>query len=130
MESVAGQPGRLTMKMNRLLVLIVLIAILFIGYAICTGGKSGDSTDSGDQGGGVGFIGKVSEIKGELVKIRVEIQELEAKRRDLSTEKSERLRNNESSEDLDREIDEIFEKIKKLETREEELTDQLSRMRK
>jgi seryl-tRNA synthetase len=118
------------MKANRLLVLIVLIAILFIGYAICTGGKSGDRTDSGDQGGGVGFIGKISEIKGELVKIRTEIQELEAKRRGLSNEKSERLRNNESSEDLDQKINEILEKIKKLETREEELTDQLSRMRK
>lgn len=116
--------------MNRLLVLIVLIAILFIGYTICTGGKSGDSTDSGDQGGGVGFIGKVTEIKGELVKIRTEIQELESKRRGLSNEKSERLRNNESSEDLDREINDILEKIKKLEAREEDLTDQLSRMRK
>jgi seryl-tRNA synthetase len=65
-----------------------------------------------------------------LVKIRTEIQELETERRDLSAEKSERLRNNESSEDLDQAMKEIQDKIKNLEAREEELTDQLSRMRK
>jgi seryl-tRNA synthetase len=118
------------MKVNRLLVLVILIAILFIGYAICSRGKSGVSTDSGDQGGGVGFIGKVSEIKGEMVKIRMEIQELETKRRDLANEKSERLRNNESSKDLDQEMKEIQVKINNLEAREQELMDQLSRMRK
>jgi seryl-tRNA synthetase len=115
------------MRAYRTYALIGLVVILIIGYAICSSGKSDETAGSE---GGIGFIGSVSEIKGELVKIRMDIQELEADRRILSDKKTARLNNGDSTEDLDEEMQKVQERLKELEAREMELNDRLSNMRK
>lgn len=114
------------MQTKRLFAVIALVIVFAVGFAICN--KSGD--DSGSGSGGIGFIGKVSEIKGELVNIRMQIQKLEADFKDLSDKQSEAIRNSENTADIDQKLEDTREKINELEAKEEKLNDQLSQMKK
>lgn len=114
------------MQTKRLLALVALVIIFVIGIAICN--KSGD--DSNSESSGIGFIGKVSEIKGELVHIRMQLQKLEADLKDLADKQSEAMRNSESTVDIDQKLEDTREKIRLLEAKEEKLNDQLSQIKK
>ncbi len=114
------------MQTKRLLAMAALVIILIVGFSICN--KSKD--DSGSDSSGIGFIGKVTEIKGELVSIRMQLQNLEAEARELADKQTEAIRNNDETSELDKKLEETREKIRELEDREEKLNDQLSNVKK
>ena len=115
-----------TYKAFALIILIVLGGFFLFKGVFCSRENSSDDTKKG-TGMSLSQKLKVSqEGKAEMVKINDELEFWERRLRKLEKERSERIGNGESIEDIMDELEEAKKKVMELKKKQESITDRLS----
>jgi hypothetical protein len=109
----------------------LIILIVFVGFFLFRGVFCSRENSSGDtkKGTGVSLSEKLKasqEGKAELVKINEELEFWERRQRKLEQERSEKIRNGESTEDIEDKLEEARKKVTELKKKQESITDRLS----
>ena len=107
----------------------LIILIVFVGFFLFRGVFCSRENPSDKAGTGMSLSQKLKasqEGKAELVQINEELEFWGRRQRKLEKERSERIRNGESIEDIKDELEEAKKKVTELKKKQESITDRLS----
>ncbi len=115
-----------TYKAFALIILIVFVSFFLFKGVFCSRENPSDDTNTGTGKSLSQKLKASQEGKAELVQINDELEFWGERLRKLEKERSERMRNGESIEDIKDELEEARKKVAELKKKQESITDRLS----
>ena len=115
-----------TYKAFALIILIVFVGFFLFKGVFCSRENSSDATDTSTRKSLSQKLKASQEGKAGLVQINEELEFWGERQRKLEKERSERMRNGESIEDIEADCEEARKKVAELKKKHESITDRLS----